>query len=230
MKILIAEDTRDLNRALQAILERNGYQVTCTFDGQDALDHAMSESFDAIILDVMMPIMDGIESLRQMRERGVTTPVLILSAKSQVDDRVAGLDAGADDYLPKPFAMKELLARVRAMCKRHSDYSDGLLCMGDITLRADTFELSSENTVRLSVKELELMQLLVKNADRPLTPAFIMEHVWYDDPTASEETLVLYLSYLRAKLRSVGSSIDVKVNAEGKVVLDGVAPASEKSA
>lgn len=219
MKILIAEDTRDLNRALQAILERSGYDVTCTFDGQEALDHAMNESFDGIILDVMMPKMDGIEALRQMRSRGVTTPVLILSAKSQVDDRVSGLDAGADDYLPKPFAMKELLARVRAMCKRRNDYSDGVLRMKDLSLRADTFELSSENTVRLSVKELELMQLLMKNVDRSLTPNFIIEHVWYDDPSATEETLVLYLSYLRAKLRSVGSAIGVKITSKGSVVL-----------
>ena len=113
MKILVAEDTRDLNRALEVILEQSGYEVTCVFDGREALDRALSQSFDGIILDIMMPKMDGLEALREMRGRGIVAPVLLLTAKAEVDDRVVGLDAGADDYLPKPFAMKELLARTR---------------------------------------------------------------------------------------------------------------------
>ena len=120
MKILVAEDTRDLNRALEVILEQSGYEVTCVFDGREALDRALSQSFDGIILDIMMPKMDGLEALREMRGRGIVAPVLLLTAKAEVDDRVVGLDAGADDYLPKPFAMKELLARVRALCKRRA--------------------------------------------------------------------------------------------------------------
>ena len=219
MKILVAEDTRDLNRALEAILQQSGYEVTCVFDGREALDRALSQSFDGIILDIMMPKMDGLEALREMRGRGIVAPVLLLTAKAEVDDRVIGLDAGADDYLPKPFAMKELLARVRALCKRRSGYSDVDLSFGDIRLRADTFELACENTVRLSVKELELMQLLIRNADHPLASEFVLGRVWEDDRSATGETLALYVSYLRAKLKAVASTLAVMVNDEGGIRL-----------
>ena len=219
MKILVAEDTRDLNRALEVILEQSGYEVTCVFDGREALDRALSQSFDGIILDIMMPKMDGLEALREMRGRGIVAPVLLLTAKAEVDDRVVGLDAGADDYLPKPFAMKELLARVRALCKRRSGYSDVDLSFGDIRLRADTFELACENTVRLSVKELELMQLLIRNADHPLASEFVLGRVWEDDRSATRETLALYVSYLRAKLKAVASTLAVMVNDEGGIRL-----------
>ena len=219
MKILVAEDTRDLNRALEVILEQSGYEVTCVFDGREALDRALSQSFDGIILDIMMPQMDGLEALREMRGRGIVAPVLLLTAKAEVDDRVVGLDAGADDYLPKPFAMKELLARVRALCKRRSGYSDVDLSFGDIRLRADTFELACENTVRLSVKELELMQLLIRNADHPLASEFVLGRIWEDDRSATGETLALYVSYLRAKLKAVASTLAVMVNDEGGIRL-----------
>ncbi|AKT48295.1 transcriptional regulator [Olsenella sp. oral taxon 807] len=219
MKILVAEDTRDLNRALEVILEQSGYEVTCVFDGREALDRALSQSFDGIILDIMMPKMDGLEALREMRGRGIVAPVLLLTAKAEVDDRVVGLDAGADDYLPKPFAMKELLARVRALCKRRSGYSDVDLSFGDIRLRADTFELACENTVRLSVKELELMQLLIRNADHPLASEFVLGRIWEDDRSATGETLALYVSYLRAKLKAVASTLAVMVNDEGGIRL-----------
>lgn len=219
MKILVAEDTRDLNRALEAILQQSGYEVTCVFDGREALDRALSQSFDGIILDIMMPKMDGLEALREMRGRGIVAPVLLLTAKAEVDDRVVGLDAGADDYLPKPFAMKELLARVRALCKRRSGYSDVDLSFGDIRLRADTFELACENTVRLSVKELELMQLLIRNADHPLASEFVLGRIWEDDRSATGETLALYVSYLRAKLKAVASTLAVMVNDEGGIRL-----------
>lgn len=219
MKILVAEDTRDLNRALEVILEQSGYEVTCVFDGREALDRALSQSFDGIILDIMMPKMDGLEALREMRGRGIVAPVLLLTAKAEVDDRVVGLDAGADDYLPKPFAMKELLARVRALCKRRSGYSDVDLSFGDIRLRADTFELACENTVRLSVKELELMQLLIRNADHSLASEFVLGRIWEDDRSATGETLALYVSYLRAKLKAVASTLAVMVNDEGGIRL-----------
>lgn len=219
MRLLIAEDTLDLNRALQAILEKSGYEVTCTYDGQEALDRAMAETFDGIILDIMMPRMDGIEALRQMRERGVETPVLLLTAKAEVDDRVAGLDAGANDYLSKPFAMRELLARVRAMC-RQAGTEDALLEMGDVTLDPGASELASENSVRLSARELDLMQLLMRNDDRPLSRAFILGHVWRDDPTATDEILALYLSYLRDKLAAVGSALEILEDADDNVALD----------
>lgn len=219
MRLLIAEDTLDLNRALQAILEKSGYEVTCTYDGQEALDRVMAETFDGIILDIMMPRMDGIEALRQMRERGVETPVLLLTAKAEVDDRVAGLDAGANDYLPKPFAMRELLARVRAMC-RQTGTEDTLLKAGDVTLDLGASELAAENSVRLSARELDLMQLLMRNMDRPLPCTFILGHVWGDDSTATDESLALYLSYLRDKLVAVGSALKILEDADDNVALD----------
>lgn len=219
MRLLIAEDTLDLNRALQAILEKSGYEVTCTYDGQEALDHVMAETFDGIILDIMMPRMDGIEALRKMRDRGVKTPVLLLTAKAEVDDRVAGLDAGANDYLPKPFAMRELLARVRAMC-RQTTTDDAPLSVGGTTLRMGTSELSAENSVCLSSREAELLQLLMRNVGRPLPRAFILGHVWGDDSTATDEGLVLYLSYLRDKLAAVGSALVIAEGADSGVTLD----------
>ncbi len=215
MRLLVADDTRDLNRALQVILEQNGYEVVPAYDGQEALEAVMSQSFDAIILDIMMPRMDGLAALAEMRSRGVVTPVLLLTAKAQVDDRVAGLDAGADDYLPKPFAMRELLARVRAMTKRRSDYSSRDLSYADLRLKADSFELSAENTVRLSVKEMELLQLFVLNADRPLGPDFILGRVWEGEEEANEDTLALYVSYLRAKLASVASRATIACEGDG---------------
>ena len=219
MRLLIAEDTLDLNRALQAILEKSGYEVTCTYDGQEALDHVMAETFDGIILDIMMPRMDGIEALRKMRDRGVKTPVLLLTAKAEVDDRVAGLDAGANDYLPKPFAMRERLARVRAMC-RQTTTDDAPLSVGGTTLRMGTSELSAENSVCLSSREAELLQLLMRNVGRPLSRAFILGHVWGDDSTATDEGLVLYLSYLRDKLAAVGSALVIAEGADSGVTLD----------
>ncbi len=219
MRLLIAEDTLDLNRALQAILEKSGYEVTCTYDGQEALDHVMAETFDGIILDIMMPRMDGIEALRKMRDRGVKTPVLLLTAKAEVDDRVAGLDAGANDYLPKPFAMRELLARVRAMCRQIAT-DDAPLSVGGTTLRMGTSELSAENSVCLSSREAELLQLLMRNVGRPLSRAFILGHVWGDDSTATDEGLVLYLSYLRDKLAAVGSALVIAEGADSGVTLD----------
>lgn len=219
MRLLIAEDTLDLNRALQAILEKSGYEVTCTYDGQEALDHVMAETFDGIILDIMMPRMDGIEALRKMRDRGVKTPVLLLTAKAEVDDRVAGLDAGANDYLPKPFAMRELLARVRAMC-RQTTTDDAPLSVGGTTLRMGTSELSAENSVCLSSREAELLQLLMRNVGRPLSRTFILGHVWGDDSTATDEGLVLYLSYLRDKLAAVGSALVIAEGADSGVTLD----------
>ena len=219
MRLLIAEDTLDLNRALQAILEKSGYEVTCTYDGKEALDHVMAETFDGIILDIMMPRMDGIEALREMRDRGVKTPVLLLTAKAEVDDRVAGLDAGANDYLPKPFAMRELLARVRAMC-RQTTTDDASLSVVGTTLRMGTSELSAENSVCLSSREAELLQLLMRNVGRPLSRAFILGHVWGDDSTATDESLVLYLSYLRDKLAAVGSALAIVEGADDSVTLD----------
>ena len=209
VRILLAEDTRDLNRALTTVLEHEGYEVVSTYDGEEALERLSREIFDAVLLDIMMPKRDGLSVLAHMRESGVFTPVLLLTAKSEIDDRVAGLDAGADDYLAKPFAMKELLARVRSMTRRRSEYGLQHLSFKDISLDAQSFELSSSNAVRLSVKEFELMQALVMNADRELSAGYLLGRVWGEESDATEQTVALYVEYLRGKLRWVGSHVEI---------------------
>ena len=210
IKVLLAEDTADLNRALSAILTHEGYDVTAVFDGEEALTCLRTNAYDAVILDIMMPKKDGLEVLSSMRAEGNNSPVLLLTAKAEVDDRVNGLDAGADDYLTKPFAMKELLARIRSMTRRRSSYSGGELRIGDLTLNAENFELRAENSVRLSIKEFELMQLLMKNAGKPLKTSFLLQHVWANDTGTGEETVWLYISYLRNKLNAVASHVCVE--------------------
>ena len=208
-KLLLAEDTHDLNRALTMVLEHEGYEVTSVFDGEEAAERLANESFDGAILDIMMPKKSGLQVLTQMRSEGNYTPVLLLTAKAEVDDRVVGLDAGADDYLTKPFAMKELLARVRSMTRRIEDYSSQHLSYEDISLDAETFELSSANAVRLSVKEFALIHTLVLNAGRNLSSKYLLGHVWDQEPDAGEDTVQLYVSYLRDKLKWVGSRVTV---------------------
>lgn len=205
MKLLLAEDTKDLNRAVSAILAHDGFEVDSTFDGEEALEHIKNNTYDGIILDIMMPKMDGLEVLRELRNLNITTPVMLLTAKAEVDDRVNGLDAGADDYLTKPFAMKELLARIRAMTRRKSDYTQKQLTFSDVTLSSGNFELKCENTVSLSNKEFELMQLLILNAGKDLDNNYIIERVWPDNEKADENIVYLYISYLRGKLESVAS-------------------------
>ena len=209
MKILLAEDTKDLNRAVCVVLEHEGYEVTAVYDGEEALQAIRENGYDAIILDIMMPKMDGIEVLRKIRESNVITPVLLLTAKSEIDDRVDGLDAGADDYLTKPFAMKELLARIRAMTRRRTKYSGGNLQYADLQLKEANFELSCENAVRLSTKEFELLRTLIMNVEHPLDTEYLLEHVWEDEPDAASDTVWLYVSYLNRKLGAVASKAQI---------------------
>ena len=186
IKILLAEDTSDLNRALTVVLQHEGYSVDSVFDGEEALEHLRSDAYDTVILDIMMPKADGLEVLSRMRSEGNTVPVLLLTAKAEIDDRVAGLDAGADDYLTKPFAMKELLARIRSMTRRRIQYTGEELCFGNITLNAQRFELHAENAVRLSSKEFALMYLLMQNTSHPLDTSYILQHVWAGDENAGD--------------------------------------------
>ncbi len=214
MKILLAEDTKDLNNALTAVLKHEGYTVDPTFDGQEAVDRIDVDSYDCIILDVMMPKKDGIEVLHILREKNILTPVLMLTAKSEIEDRVVGLDAGADDYLTKPFAIKELLARVRALTRRKTDYGTKELSYKDISLKSESLELSSENTVRLSIKEFELMQNLILNKERYVDVIHLKERVWDNAPEVKTDTVYLYISYLKRKLRAVASDVTIEGNAD----------------
>ena len=210
MKILLAEDTRDMNHVLAAALTHEGYDVDSAFDGEEALDFVRPNGYDAMVLDIMMPKKDGLQVLKELREENIVTPVLLLTAKAEVDDRVNGLDAGADDYLTKPFAMKELLARVRAMTRRKTEYAAKKLQYGDFSLDDEKFELSCENSVRLSVKEFELLQALILNQNHEVSTQYLLEHVWDGAEEAGPDTVWLYISYLRGKLRSVASNVEIE--------------------
>lgn len=210
MKILLAEDTRDMNHVLTAALTHEGYDVDSAFDGEEALDFVRTNGYDAMVLDIMMPKKDGLQVLKELREENIVTPVLLLTAKAEVDDRVNGLDAGADDYLTKPFAMKELLARVRAMTRRKTEYAAKKLQYGDFSLDDEKFELSCENSVRLSVKEFELLQVLILNQNHEVSTQYLLEHVWDGAEEAGPDTVWLYISYLRGKLRSVASNVEIE--------------------
>jgi len=219
MKILLAEDTTDLNRAITVMLTREGYEVDSAFDGEEALERILSSGYDGAVLDIMMPKLDGLEVLSEMRKRHILTPVLLLTAKAEIEDRVAGLDAGADDYLPKPFAMKELLARIRSMTRRRTEYAVPELRFSDLLLSAENFALTALNSVRLSVKEFELMQILLTNTDIELSTEVLLARVWKNEPDAVEDTVWLYISYLKGKLSSIGSSVTISGSRGGSFKL-----------
>ena len=209
MKLLLAEDTSDLNRAVTAILTHENYEVDSVFDGEEASKKINETDYDGVILDIMMPKKDGIEVLKEMRSRHILTPMLLLTAKSEIDDRVAGLDAGADDYLPKPFAMKELLARIRSMTRRYTEYENVSYEFADLILDPKTFALSAKNSISLSVKEFELMQMFLANADIEFSTEHILEKIWKNESNAQADTVWLYVTYLRGKLSSVGSKVSI---------------------
>ncbi|MEE3457557.1 MAG: response regulator transcription factor [Lachnospiraceae bacterium] len=215
MKLLLAEDTRDLNRAVTAILKHEGFEVDSAYDGEEALSFLTAGSYDGIILDIMMPKVSGIEVLTTLRKMNDSTPVLLLTAKAEVDDRVSGLDAGADDYLTKPFAMKELLARIRSMLRRRTRYSAEELHFEGLSLRSESLELAAENSVRLSMKEFELMRLLISNPDKELSTEFILSRLWTGEPDAGADTVYLYISYLRGKLKAVDANVRIEGNRGG---------------
>lgn len=207
MKLLLAEDTQDLNKNITFLLQHENYEVDSVFDGAEALERLKTDSYDCIILDIMMPKVDGLEVLAELRKRHILTPVLLLTAKSEIEDRVTGLDAGADDYLSKPFASKELLARIRALTRRLSLSNMKELKIGDnILLDPETFSLSSVNSVMLSNKEFETMLFLVSNPDIELTTDYLLSHVWKNEPDAQDDTVWLYISYLKRKLAMINST------------------------
>ncbi len=209
MKLLLAEDTRDLNRNVTVLFQMQGYEVDSAFDGEQALGFLKNDSYDCVVLDIMMPKIDGYGVLAEMRRRHITSPVLLLTAKAEIDDRVTGLDAGADDYLPKPFASKELLARVRALIRRRQTDAFDELRVGDVVLSAEKYTLSSANSVSLSHKEFDLMALLMANRDLALPTGQLLDRVWSRDPDAQADTVWLYISFLKRKLRAIGSSYTI---------------------
>lgn len=211
MRLLLAEDEQDLSKALCAILKHNNYSVDAVYNGQDALDYGLCENYDGIILDIMMPKKNGIEVLTELRKSGVDTPVLILTAKSEVDDKITGLDAGADDYLTKPFAMGELLARIRALTRRKADFTPNLLISGNLSLNRESFELSvGEESIRLGNKEFQMMEMLMSNPGRLISTEQFMERIWGYETEAEINVVWVYISYLRKKLGSLGANLEIK--------------------
>lgn len=212
MRILVADDEPEMVMVLEALLKREHYSVDAVFNGPDALDYGLAENYDCIVLDIMMPRIDGIQVLRSLREAHISTPVLLLTAKSQVEDRVAGLDSGADDYLPKPFDSREFIARVRALTRRGGEYTPHILTAGNITLDCATFELKcGSSCVRLGNKEFQMLDLLMRQKGRLISTEQFMEHIWGYDSNAEINVVWAYISYLRRKLETVGA--DVRISA-----------------
>lgn len=210
MRILVADDEKEMAMVLQALLSREHYSVDVVYDGQDALDYGLAENYDCLVLDIMMPKLDGIQVLQKLRERGVTTPVLLLTAKGQVEDRIAGLDSGADDYLPKPFHNGELMARVRALTRRGKEYTPNVLSAGNITLDRASFTLTCGSaSLRLSSKEFQVLELLLCRQGRPISTEEFMDRIWGYDSDAEINVVWAYLSYLRRKLEAVGANVRI---------------------
>lgn len=211
MRLLLAEDELALSRAITAILKKNNYEVDAVYDGEAALDWLAANNYDGAILDIMMPKLDGLSVLRRVRAGGNNLPILILTAKSEVDDKVIGLDAGANDYLTKPFAAKELLARIRAMTRAQSAQNSSEMRMGNIRLNRATFELSSPTGgFRLANKEFQMMELLLTNPRHLISTEQFMERIWGQDSDAEINVVWVYVSYLRKKLAALGADIQIK--------------------
>ena len=211
MRLLIAEDDKDIAKALTALFEHNNYSVDTVHNGNDAYDYSMEGNFDGIILDIMMPGMDGLQVLSKLRSAGIKTPVLLLTAKSDVEDRVNGLDAGADDYLPKPFAASELLARVRAMLRRRENYRAELLEFDGLTLDLSTFELAYRGkSFRLVSREFQMLQLLMQSPGIVVSTDQFMEHIWGWDSDVEVSIVWVYISNLRKKFDKLGAPVTIK--------------------
>ena len=211
MRILVAEDEATIARALKVMLEKNKYSVDVVHTGSDALAYIQAVSYDALVLDIMMPGMDGIEVLKAARAQGITTPALFLTAKAEVADRVAGLDAGADDYLPKPFASSEFLARVRALVRRSSAYAPSTLRAGNVSLDCGRYTLSTDRgEVRLNNKEYQLMELFLRHPHQVFSSEHLMEKVWGLDSEAEMDVVWTYIGFIRRKLRQLGAEVEIR--------------------
>lgn len=213
MRLLIAEDDLDLAEALTAFFQKNQFVVDVVHNGMDAYDHASTDTYDGIILDVMMPKLNGIQVLRKLREDGISTPVMMLTAKAEKDDRIAGFDGGADDYLPKPFSPDELLSRVRAMLRRRGDYKPATLQFGDLSMDSSSGAIRcGDRFERLSGREFQVMELFMRSPQAILSAERIMERVWGWDAEAEINVVWVHISNLRKKLKAIGSSVSIRAS------------------
>ena len=213
MRLLIAEDERDLAEALSVFFEKNQFTVDTVYNGFDAYEYAVTGDYDAIVLDVMMPKLSGVEVLERLRTEGVRTPVMMLTAKAEKNDRITGFNAGADDYLPKPFEPDELICRVRAMLRRGGTYQPTVLAFGDVTLDPGSGVLTCcGQSVRLSGREFQVMELFLRSPQVVLSADRIMERVWGWDSEAEINVVWVHISNLRKKLRSIGSHVTIRAS------------------
>ena len=213
MRLLIAEDDLDLAEALTVFFEKNHFSVDAVHNGFDAYEYASSSGYDGVILDVMMPKMNGIQVLERLRAEGCKTPIMMLTAKGRKDDRITGFNAGADDYLPKPFDPDELLSRVRAMLRRSEAYQPSVLSCGDVALDPSTGLLScGGQSLRLSGREFQVLELFLRNPRQVFSAERIMERVWGWDNDAEINVVWVNISNLRKKLRAIGSRVTLQAN------------------
>ena len=214
MKILVAEDEIQMNRVLTTALTHEGYDVDSVYDGQAAIDMANENAYDVMVMDIMMPVKSGIEAVQEIRQTGNQSHIIMLTAMAEVDDRVTGLDAGADDYLTKPFSLKELLAHLRSMSRRvDTNFTSNILTVGTVTLNVGEQELVSQNTIRLAGKESKMLEFFMLNAGKKLSTDQIFNHVWAndkDDPEIDNGYVFIYVSYLRQKLKSIGANVVIE--------------------
>ncbi|MCR5529196.1 MAG: response regulator transcription factor [Saccharofermentans sp.] len=221
MRLLLAEDEKSLSKALSSILTKNNYSVDTVFDGDEAESYIVTGDYDCVILDVMMPCQDGFEVLRKVRKKGITTPIIMLTAKSQIDDKVEGLDLGANDYVTKPFDSKELMARIRAITRNAVASADNILTCGNITLNRNNFELSSpSSSVTLASKEYQILEYLMLNRGVLISSERFMDKIWGLDYDGDSSILFTNLSYLRKKLTQIGSNVKIKATRNAGYTLE----------
>ena len=219
MRILVAEDEQQLSHVLSSAMTASGYQVDIANNGQEAVEQAKENAYDVIILDIMMPVKSGLEALKEIRATGNRTYIMMLTAMGEEDDKVTGLDAGADDYLTKPFSLKELLARLRSRQRRDDSYQVDVLEFGDLTLNGNDQSLESHNSISLTNRENRLLQYFILNANKELSVNELISHVWDENGTVDQEDLWINICYLRQKLLAIQSQVTISGEKTGPFMI-----------
>lgn len=221
MKLLVAEDDPKLLKSLVHILEHNRFSVDGVSNGEDALEYGQTGEYDGLILDIMMPGLDGLQVLQRLRRKGIQTPALFLTARTEISQRVEGLDAGADDYLPKPFATAELLARIRAMLRRKDTYLPDLLSIGPVTLNRSTYQLSYQNKIQsLSGKEFQILEMMMQAPGTILPTDRFITHLWGWDTNVDTSVVWVHISNLRKKISAIGAPMEIRFVRNAGYVLE----------
>ena len=219
MRILVAEDEQQLSHVLSSAMTASGYQVDIANNGQEAVEQTKENAYDVIILDIMMPVKSGLEALKEIRATGNRTYIMMLTAMGEEDDKVTGLDAGADDYLTKPFSLKELLARLRSRQRRDDSYQVDVLEFGDLTLNGNDQSLESHNSISLTNRENRLLQYFILNANKELSANELINHVWDENETAYQEDLLINICYLLQKLQAIQSQVTISGEKTGPFMI-----------